>query len=231
MNSFHNRRCALRCGAFYLMILLAISSHEAWGQIQPASSELVDSTGTVVGSILDFEGPNRSAKVPLLVEGHTTILAFRPGINPVLILTLTETEGVFFASADCTGQGFAANAGPDSFLEPQAIGGPQYTFFVGAPGTPGPFAYNSVLRGGQACSVESDTLASALPVNAVRDLTPPWQPPFRIVNSPNPNSVPAVSPAGLLVLALSLVALGIVLLRRRREAHSAPRFGRLEDGY
>jgi hypothetical protein len=198
-----------------LLLLLVISSREAFGQIQAASPELVDSTGIVVGPILDFNRPGGPVTVSLLIEGHTTILAFRPGTVPVLILTLAETEGVFFASADCTGQGFAANAGPDSFLEPQAIGGLQYTFFAGPTGTPAPLAYNSVLRGGQTCSAESDVLANALPVTAVRDLMPPWIPPFRIVNVQAPNPVPAVSPAGLAILAIVLGTLSIVLLRRR----------------
>jgi hypothetical protein len=80
---------------------------------------------------------------------------------------------------------------------------------------PGPFAYNSVLRPGQACSTESDTLPSGLPVSPIRNLTPPWQPPFRIVNVTTALSVPAVSTAGLVLLAIGLGGLSLVFLRRR----------------
>lgn len=221
-SELHPRRRGLR-GAFYLIVLLLLgSSREALGQIQPATAELIDAKGTVIGPVLDYNGSGGGVRVPLLIDGHTTILLFFPGTVGTVVAG-GGMGGVFFASADCTGQGFAPNLGPDDFLEPQAIGGPRNTFFAGpaSPTAPGAFTFNSVLLPGQACSAASGTF-NALPVNPVRDLTPPWQPPFRLVNSPAASSVPAVSAVGLLILALALGGLSVALLRSR-EAKNARR--------
>jgi hypothetical protein len=128
---------------------------------------------------------------------------------------------VFFASTDCTGQAYAPNHGPDQFLEPQAIAGPQQTFYAGPRPALNPpaFAYNSHLTG--SCSTESGGLVAAAPVDPVRDLAPVWQPPFSLVPVPitcGVVSVPAVSPLGLGALAVVLAGGSIVLLRRRRAA-------------
>lgn len=219
MRDWRVSRRACSHGRAYLVALLfwLIWSRDAIAQIQPASVELVDSLGTAVGPVLDLD-PSGFAEVPLMIDGHPTYLAFRRS-TPDSIRTTSFIEGVFFAAADCTGQGYAYYLGGSStFLEPHGIGGLNNTFYAGsAAATPAPFAYNSVLRGGQACSAESDTLPTAAPVNPVRDLTPPWQPPFQLQFgvAPAPSPVPAVSAKGLLILALLLGGTGIVLLRKR----------------
>jgi hypothetical protein len=193
-----------------------------FGQLEPASVELTDSLGTVVGPVLDF-APIGFTEVPLVIDGHPTYLAFHWNaavVDP--IQTLTGVDGVYFGSADCTGQGFAYY--PGSFLEPQAVGGTGNTFFAGPSVPPIPFAYNSVLRGGQSCVVESSSLTSAAPVNPVRNLTPPWVPPFKVqyVTTTGLNAVPAVSPQGLAALVVLLAGAGIALLRVRAVRRRPP---------
>jgi hypothetical protein len=215
MKTRHRRSTHTGHGVLIVLFLLLTSPHEAFAQIQAVSAELVDSNGTVVGTILDYHGPLGVATVALIIDGHSTILAFTP--NSVDTFASAGGSGVFFASADCTGQGFALSFGPDEFLEPQAVGGTNNTFYAGPRSAivPGPFSYNSVLRHGQACSTESATLTNALPVSPVRSLTPPWLPPFRLEGSPAASSVPAVSSLGLLALAVALGGGGMLLLRLR----------------
>jgi hypothetical protein len=203
------------------VILFLLWCPVALAQVQPATIQLVDSAGTTVGPVLNVTASAGLAKVPLIIDGHVTILGFSPrASSPLIIVTDRGFEGVFFASPDCTGQGFAAQyLGPNQeFLEPQAIGGPNYTFYAGPHVAPMSLASNSKLGAGHGCSMESFTFTDQVaPVSAVRDLAPPWVPPFRLqfIDAPAPNSVPAVSPWGLAFLIAALATIGIVLMRRR----------------
>ena len=197
------------------VFLLVGVSPAAFAQIEPATAEMVDSAGTLVGPVLDFTG-RPEANVALLIDGHSTILKFT--VSTIDTLSLPGGTGVYFASPDCTGQGYAAAYGPGEFLEPQAVGGPNYTFYAGPRSAvfPGPLNLGSALFAGQSCSpVGGGALSNALPVFPVRDLIPYWQPPFRIVNTRGAAWVPAVSTLGLVGIAAALALGGLFLLRPR----------------
>jgi hypothetical protein len=198
------------------LFFLACVSHPALAQSEPATAQVVDSAGTVVGPVLDHYS-RTGASVALLIDGHSTILLFRT--DSFDTIAVTGELGVFFASADCTGQGYAVNYGPFEFFEPQAVGGPNRTFYAGTRSAvfPGPFNFQSALFSGQACAAQSGTLPNALPVFPVRDLSPTWQPPFRIENVRGATAtVPAVSTLGLVGIAVALAIGGLFLLRRRQ---------------
>jgi len=199
------------------LTLLFVSQQGLLAQLQPTALEVVDSNNIVVGTVLDFRAPN-AVTVPLLIDGHLTILLFGPAGVSSLEGSGGGTGGVFFASADCTGQGFAWSGGPQEFFEPQSVAGPNRTFYAGPRSTtiPPAFSFNSHL--GTNCTVISGTLQNALPVFPVRNLTPPWQPPFRLQAAPEASPVPAVSSAGLLVLLAALAGGGVLVLRSRTGA-------------
>jgi hypothetical protein len=207
-----------------IALVLAFTGSAVFGAVQPGALSLVDSAGIVVGRVLDF--PAGLASVPLLVEGHQTVLVFQPGTTQLPTIQTQNNAsgpmfgGVFFASTDCTGQAFALNQGSEFvYLEPSAVAGPNYTYYAGTPSaSPSTFNYNSALRGGRTCATESGSLGFVLPVFAVRDLTPNWQPPFHAQVALAPVAAvpaPAISAIGLLVLALVLGGAGIVFLRTR----------------
>lgn len=184
---------------------------------------VVDSVGTVVGPVIDFEATAGESvpRVALNVDGHATLLAFWPAGQVPKIETLRGNEGVYFASSDCTGQGYMQLYGLPDFemLEPQATGGPNYTFYAGPRTTPVLHPCNSALFPGSTCQPVSAATCSGnlgAPVFPVTDLVPQWQPPFHIELGGGPASVPAVSPAGLAALVALLGVAGVVLLLRRR---------------
>src|SRR5262245_33300375 len=87
-------------------ILMLFGLHPAAAQIEPASVQLVDSVGTTVGPVLDLTLPYGLATVPVSINGHKTVLYFRPDVDLIdpfldIIRTNEGAEGVFFASTDC----------------------------------------------------------------------------------------------------------------------------------
>lgn len=196
------------------LFLLGSVSGAAFAQIEPATAELFDSKGTLIGPVLDFNS-RPEANVALLIDGHSAILRFTP--TTINSLPPLGGDGVVFASSDCTGQAYSAVFVAGELVEARAIGGPNYTFFAGGQG---PVVQNlpflSRLHPGEACSPpEAGLLLSAVAVSPVRDLIPYWQPPFRIVNTRGAASVPAVSTLGLAAIAAALALGGLFLLRRR----------------
>ncbi len=206
-----------RASTLLALFLLGSASRGAFAQIEPATAELVDTAGTVVGPVLDFYD-REDASVALLVDGHSTILSFTP--NTIDTLHVLGGTGVYFASTDCTGQAYAVTLGTNEFLEPQAVGGLNFTFYAGAPGAilPGQITFQSLLFAGAECmKTQMTTQESAVPVFPVRDLSPAFQPPFHIVNTRGATPVPAVSTLGLAAIALALALGGLFLLRLRAQ--------------
>lgn len=180
----------------------------ALAQVQPAALELVDASGTVIGPVLEFNGTD--PLVPLLVDSHL-IMAFA-----TTDYLYDKYDGVvFFASNDCSGQGFAVLQ-PGIAGEPHAIVTLSNSVYAGPRAATQLVNLNSSLRSGVAgCQAESGSQGGLVPVSFIRDLSPTWQPPFSLRASAvlAPPSVPAVSLTGLGVLALALAVLGFLLLR------------------
>jgi hypothetical protein len=205
--------------AFISMAMsMAMIPPAASAQAVPATFEVVDSTDAVLGpvvDVVDWSFPEAPV-VTFMVAGHPIAAAvqsdgrmFTPASTGVV-----NAREIFFASADCTGQAYMKSWAPNAIWEPQAIVGLDNTVFVGSPAAPQTITSNSVLRESSSCSAESALTGNLITAARLQELTPPYQPPFRIRSAGSTASVPAVSLPGLVVLVMVLGSVALFLLRR-----------------
>jgi len=183
--------------------------------------EVADSAGVAVGKLVETHSFNfpREPVVTLTAGGHAIAAAVnREGqMRTPVVDENFNIIAVYFLTPDCTGQAYLSFWLPlPSIWEPQAIVGTSNLVYVGTSETRQAINFQSVLRHSAPCSVESGFSDSAVPASLIQQL-PPFQPPFHVractLDAGLP--VPAVSPVGLVLLAVILSALGITLVRRR----------------
>lgn len=192
-------------------------------QATAAHLEVADAAGVAVGKVVEVVSANfpREPIVTLTVGGHAIAAAVtREGKMRTPYAENFVPIAVYFLSPDCTGQAYISVWSPlPAIWEPQAIVGTSNAVYVATSETREAINFQSILRDSAPCSAESGFSDTAIPASFVQQLTPPFQPPFHVrASAPEGLPVPAVSPLGLLLLAVILSVLGVSLLRRRSAA-------------
>ena len=193
-----------------LALLGLLGSSPVQSQVIPATLEVVDASGTVIGPVLD--DLTSVLDVPLLVDSHL----IRARVRQTHMTTFSD-YGVYFTSSDCSGQAFT-NWNASTFGDPFSIVTLSNSVFVGMAASPlQSINVGSHLAPGiSGCQLASGLHTAMVPVSFIRDLSPPFQPPFSLRASPSVQgvSVPAVGMTGLALLAATLALLAFRLLRR-----------------
>jgi hypothetical protein len=186
-----------------------------FAQSQPIGLQAIDANQRVVGTVLDVDDP-RWARTALDFDGHILVVSVgRTGLGGPL------AEGVYFASADCTGQAYASWTFP-SILEPQSVAGPSNTVYWAPTGSVQMFTVNSRLPPGGACEPFGPApFYGAVAVNPIGALTPPFEPPFSLAPISLFYPVPTLSPSWLILLAGLIAVAGVILLGRQVAGRAA----------
>ncbi len=210
----------MRSALLSLTVLASIVALPAFSQIEPTTYEAVDATGKVIGPVTTITSDR--GIVPLVVDGH---------LIPVLLnrnfLDSTRSSLIYFASTDCSGQGYIDWSSPSFILGPYAIVTSSNSVYAGPRDQPRiSIDYRSALApGSDECEAVIGNLFPASAVSFVRNLNPPFQPPFdiRATGAPSAVSVPAVGLTGLAILASALTVLAFRRMRAARSPQNVSR--------
>jgi len=194
-----------------VILAFLLSAFTAYGQtLTPvANPSVLDSSGKFMGHILGY-GP-----------GGYIYLLFKWNVNDDVVLTLRKVPGsalawgqgiLYYQSPDCSGQAYGLDAG---IGERFATIGPNNVLYLSAPGAlpQQSITTNSVSHPGSPCQAAPNTPAfNTVPVNPTVSLDTLFQGPFRVTNV-DQQSVPMLSPLVLALLAGSLAAAGLIIMK------------------
>ena len=187
-----------------------LSAFTAHGQtLTPvANPSVLDSSGKFMGHILGYE------------PGGYVYLLFKLNVNDHVVLTLHTVPGnalawwqgpnLYYQSPDCSGQAYGLDAG---IGERYATIGPNNVLYLSAPGaSQQSINVNSMKFPDSPCQATSGARTVA-PVNPTVSLDTLYQGPFRATNV-DQQGVSILSPLVLALLAGSLAAAGLIIMRR-----------------
>jgi hypothetical protein len=183
-----------------------VASWSAYGQIQPATAEVVDAASNVLGPTHTYAG---GAVIILEVDGYLVQAN-------VLATHLASINPVYFATNDCTGQAFAAWS-PTVIFPPSSIVTLSNSVYAGPPAPQQAVMTHSRLDSGvNGCQVAAVLRSDLVPVAFVRDLSPHFQPPFGVRAAAVPAALaaaPALNQGTIVFLAVALAFAALCLLR------------------
>ena len=195
------------------ILVLLLSSIAASGQtLTPvANPTVLDHNGKFMGHVLGYTA---SSFVYLLFNLNTNEHVVLP-LHAVPGSGLAWWQGPFllYQSFDCTGQAYSADPGVG---ERYAMIGPNNVLYLSAPGASPQQSINinSIKYPDHPCQGgNAGQWDNLVPVNPTVSLDTLFQGPFRVTDVAQ-ESVPAISPLVLAMLAASLAAAGLIAMKR-----------------
>ncbi|MCB9377311.1 MAG: hypothetical protein H6511_00915 [Holophagales bacterium] len=198
-----------------ILALAATAAAPALAQAPAVVGQVYDADGAFVGTVIDYDSVQQSARVHGLIQG--SVVEFTIRNENIAEYLDPEVHRVYFGNGDCTGQAYA----PGGFGTYPALGGilagagDQY--FFAPSGTPaGTFGVGSYRDFEVAACNSGAVVINGYPVTGISlAYTLPYSMSTQTISQGELLPVPAVDGRGLFALALALAAAGLLGLRAR----------------
>lgn len=204
-----------------LLALAWTATPAAWAQDPAVIGQVHDANGAFVGTVIDFDQNQQSARVHGSIQGSIVEFTIR-NLNVVEYLD-PKTKTVYFANGDCTGQAYVLADATYPALGGilAGAGGPVQYYFAPSGTVGGVFAAGSSKDFENLACDPVGASVSAYPVTPIAlSFVLPYTMSTELVGQPAALPVPAVDRWGLLGLALALALAALLGLSARRRARA-----------